>query len=132
MELRYTHDHQWVRHDGSAPAMPMQVTVGLSDFAQQELGEIAHLDLPRVGARVERGQVVCAIESLKSASELYAPATGVVVAANRDLTTAAGRTLINRDPLGAGWIFRLELADPAELEQLLSARDYARMTASEP
>ena len=131
MELRYTHDHHWVRRE-PAPGPHARATVGLSDFAQRELGEIAYLELPQVGRRVARGEPVCAIESLKSASELYAPVSGTVVAANHDLTSAPGRALINHDPLGAGWMFVVEMDDPGEFRQLLSAADYARMTASEP
>ena len=125
MKLRYSHDHHWVRRD-----TPERVTVGLSDFAQRELGEIAYLELPRVGTRVAAGSAVCAVESLKSAGELYAPVTGTVVAHNADLA-GGGQTLINRDPLGAGWIFVMEMHDPAEFEALLSATDYARLIASD-
>ena len=127
MEQRYSHDHHWVRRDSSR-----RVTVGLSDFAQRELGEIAYLELPVVGTRVAAGTAVCAVESLKSAGELYAPVTGTVVECNAALAAAGGQTLINRDPLGAGWIFAMEMDEPAEFDQLLSAADYARLTASDP
>ena len=127
MELRYSHDHHWVRRDSSR-----RVTVGLSDFAQRELGEIAYLELPGVGTQVAAGTAVCAVESLKSAGELYAPVTGTVVECNTALATDGGQTLINRDPLGAGWIFAMEMDEPAEFEQLLSAADYARLTATDP
>ena len=127
MELRYSHDHHWVRRDSLR-----RVTVGLSDFAQRELGEIAYLELPGVGMQVAAGTAVCAVESLKSAGELYAPVTGTVVACNAALTAEGGQTLINRDPLGAGWIFAMEMEVPAEFEKLLSAADYARLTATDP
>ena len=126
MELRYSHDHHWVRRDTSR-----RITVGLSDFAQRELGEIAYLELPAIGMRVAAGTAVCAVESLKSAGELYAPVTGTVVARNEELATEGGRTLINRDPLGAGWIFAMEMEEPAEFERLLPAADYARLTAAD-
>ena len=126
MELRYSHDHHWARRD-----TPRRVTVGLSDFAQRELGEIAYLELPRVGVQVAAGTAVCAVESLKSAGELYAPVAGTVVECNEELTAAGGPTLINRDPLGAGWIFVMEMDDPTEFDKLLSAADYARLTATE-
>ena len=126
MELRYSHDHHWARRD-----TPRRVTVGLSDFAQRELGEIAYLELPRVGVQVAAGTAVCAVESLKSAGELYAPVAGTVVECNEELTAAGGQTLINRDPLGAGWIFVMEMDDPTEFDKLLSAADYARLTATE-
>lgn len=126
MELRYSHDHHWARRDSLR-----RVTVGLSDFAQRELGEIAYLELPAIGTRVAAGTAVCAVESLKSAGELYAPVTGTVVACNAALAAEGGRTLINRDPLGAGWIFAMEMDEPAEFERLLSAADYARLTATD-
>lgn len=126
MDLRYSRDHHWVRRDA-----PGRVTVGLSDFAQRELGEIAYLELPRVGAQVAAGSAVCAVESLKSAGELYAPVSGTVAACNEQLTAAGGWTLINRDPLGAGWIFAIEMQDPQEFDQLLTAQEYARLTADE-
>ena len=125
MELRYSHDHHWVRRDP-----PGRVTVGLSDFAQRELGEIAYLELPRIGMQVAAGTAVCAVESLKSAGELYAPVTGTVVDRNEDLAAEGGQTLINRDPLGAGWIFVMEMDQPAEFDRLVSAADYARLTAT--
>ena len=126
MELRYSHDHHWVRRDA-----PGRVTVGLSDFAQRELGEIAYLELPRIGLRVAAGTAVCAVESLKSAGELYAPVTGTVVDRNEKLAADGGQTRINRDPLGAGWIFVMEMDEPAEFDRLLSAAEYARLTATD-
>ena len=126
MELRYTHDHHWARRD-----TPQRICVGLSDFAQRELGEIAYLELPQVGAHVAAGAAICAVESLKSAGELYAPVTGTVVATNAALVAAGGQTLINRDPLGEGWIFALEMDDPDAFDGLLSATDYARLTATD-
>ena len=105
--------------------------MGLSDFAQRELGEIAYLELPGIGTQVAAGTAVCAVESLKSAGELYAPVTGTVVECNAALAAEGGKTLINRDPLGAGWIFAMEMDQPAEFEQLLSAAEYARLTASD-
>jgi glycine cleavage system H protein len=125
MELRYSHDHHWVRRDTAG-----RVTVGLSDFAQRELGEIAYLELPRIGMQVAAGTAVCAVESLKSAGELYAPVTGTVVDRNEDLAAEGGQTLINRDPVGAGWIFVMEMDQPAEFDRLLSTADYARLTAT--
>lgn len=125
-ELRYSRDHHWARRDA-----PRRVTVGLSDFAQRELGEIAYLELPPLGLQAEAGSAVSAVESLKSAGELYAPVSGTVVARNEQLAAAGGCALINRDPLGAGWIFVLEMRDEAEFEQLLSAEEYARLTAAD-
>ena len=125
MELRYSLDHHWVRRDSDE-----RITVGLSDFAQREMGEIAYLELPEVGTRVTAGAAISAIESLKSAGELYAPVGGTVVARNEELVRGGGR-LINSDPLGAGWLFVMEMDDPGEFEMLLSAAEYARRTGSD-
>jgi len=124
MELRYSVDHHWARRDSEE-----RITVGLSDFAQREMGEVAYLELPEVGTRVAAGAAVCAIESLKSAGELYAPVGGTIVARNEEL--AHGGRLINSDPLGAGWLFVMEMDDPGEFEALLSASEYARRTAAD-
>lgn len=124
MELRYSLDHQWARRDAGR-----RITVGLSNFAQREMGEVAYLDLPEVGVRVAGGSAVCAIESLKSAGELYAPVSGTVVACNEELAQPGGGRLINSDPLGAGWVFVMEMDDPGEFEALLSESEYARRTA---
>ena len=126
MELRYSLDHHWARRDSAE-----RVTVGLSDFAQREMGEIAYLELPAAGTRVAGGAAIGAIESLKSAGELYAPVGGTIVARNEELARTGGRRLINSDPLGAGWIFVLEMDDAGEFDTLLSASDYARRTASD-
>lgn len=126
MDLRYSRDHHWVRRDA-----PRRVTVGLSDFAQRELGEVAYLELPPVGLQAAAGSAVSAVESLKSAGELYAPVSGTVVARNERLAAAGGCTLINLDPLGAGWIFVMEMRDETEFDQLLSAQEYARLTAAD-
>ena len=126
MELRYSLDHHWARRDSAE-----RITVGLSDFAQREMGEVAYLELPEVGTRVVAGAAICAIESLKSAGELYAPVSGTIVARNEELARGGGGRLINRDPLGAGWVFVMEMDDPGEYGTLLSAAEYARRTAGD-
>ncbi len=115
----YTRDHTWVLATGT------RARVGVSDFAQAELGEIAYVELPAAGTRVSRGDVVCTVDSLKSSSEIYAPVSGTVTEANPSLATEKGCALINADPLGEGWIFGLELSDPSELRLLLSEKEYA-------
>ncbi len=116
----YTRDHIWVLVTGT------HARVGVSDFAQAELGEIAYVELPAAGTRVSRGDVVCTVDSLKSSSEIYAPVSGTVIEANPSLATEEGCALINADPLGEGWIFGLEMSDPSELGLLLSEKEYAR------
>ena len=117
----YSKDHEWIRCENNL------ATVGVSDFAQEELGEIAFVELPAIGTLVESGEAVCSIDSLKSTSEIYAPVSGKIVRINERLSTdekACG--LINTDPLGEGWLFVVEMSDPGQREQLLSAEEYRR------
>ncbi len=118
----YTKDHTWVVAEGA------RARVGISDFAQSELGEIAYVELPPAGARVVRGDVVCTVDSLKSSSEIYAPLSGVVVEVNLLLRAEENCTLVNRDPLGEGWLLLIEMQDPEELKDLLAEEEYAAYT----
>lgn len=114
----YTKDHAWVVVSGT------RARVGISQFAQAELGDIAYVELPRVGQQVRHGETACTVDSLKTSSEIYAPVSGTVVEIHSILATDENCGLINRDPLGEGWLFDLEMADPAELGSLLSEKDY--------
>ncbi len=114
----YTRDHVWVDIQGA------RARAGLSAFAQEELGEIAYVDLPSAGSAVRRGDPVCTIDSLKSSTEVYAPLSGTVVEVNGRLASDEGCRLINSDPLGEGWIFVIEMNDDAEKADLLSEEDY--------
>jgi glycine cleavage system H protein len=116
--LLYNRDHEWVRAEGK------RAVVGISEFAQAELGEVAFVELPQVARRVARGEGICSIDSLKSCSEIGAPVSGTVVQVNESLTGAQGCALINSDPLGAGWLFALEMEHPEELAGLLSPEEY--------
>jgi glycine cleavage system H protein len=98
--------------------------VGLTDFAQEELGEITFVQLPDVGTRIQRGDAACAIDALKAATELYAPVGGIVTAVNERLREPGAGRLINDDAEGSGWIFELDLEDDAEFDNLLSGDDY--------
>jgi glycine cleavage system H protein len=118
----YTRDHTWVQAEGK------RARVGLSDFAQSELGEIAYLELPAAGRRVARGDVVGTVDSLKSSSEIYAPVTGVVVEVNAALASQDAASLVNRDPLGEGWLVVIEMDDPEELRGLLFEEEYLTYT----
>ena len=102
--------------------------VGISDFAQAELGDIAYVELPQRGAAVLRGEVVCTVDSLKSSSEIYAPVSGVVADVNAVLSSEENCTLVNRDPLGQGWLVVIEMQDQEELNLLLSEEAYASYT----
>ncbi len=100
--------------------------VGLSAFALAELGDVAWVELPTAGRHVQRGEAACSIESLKSTGEVYAPVSGMVVEVNAALADEQGCGAVSRDPLGDGWLFGLLPDDPAELEALMSAEEYAR------
>ena len=119
-KLYYSRDHAWVRVEGN------RAVVGLSEFARSELGEVSYVELPAAGRKVARGEVVCSIDSLKSASDIYAPLSGTVVGSNKRLAGEAGCALVNHDPLGEGWLFALEMQDPTELAELLDPEGYRR------
>ena len=120
-ELRYSKEHEWVRLDGDV------ATVGISDFAQEQLGDVVYVELPEVGAVLRRGAEAAVVESVKAASEVYAPVSGEVVAVNERLEEEPG--LVNEAPTGDGWFLELRLSDPAELDALMTAEDYAAFAA---
>ena len=115
-DLRYSREHEWVRLDGTV------ARVGITDFAQDSLGDVVFVQLPDVGLDVVAGASVSEIESTKSVSDVYVPVTGAVTAVNE--TLADQPELVNQDPYGAGWMFEIELTDPAEVEALLDAAAY--------
>jgi glycine cleavage system H protein len=114
--LRYAASHEWVRVDNDLG------TVGISDHAQAELSDVVYVDLPKVGVRVKAGTVAAVVESVKAASDIYAPVSGEVVEINGELT--AKPELINQDPYGAAWLFRVKIANAPELETLMDAAGY--------
>lgn len=116
-ELKYASTHEWVRLDDGL------ATVGISDHAQQALGDVVYVELPAPGQQVAAGQEAGLIESVKAASDLYAPMSGTIAAANEALEEAP--ETVNSDPYGAGWLFKITPDDPAELEHLLDANAYA-------
>ena len=118
-DLRYAKTHEWLRADG---------TVGITDHAQNELTDVVFVDLPAVGKVVKAGEVICVVESVKAASDIYAPASGKVTAVNSKLSTSPA--LVNTDPYGEGWMFRLEPANPAEREALQDAAAYRAATGA--
>lgn len=115
-DLRYATDHEWARAEGE------RVRVGITDYAQDALGDVVFVDLPEIGTEIERGAVFGEVESTKSVSELYAPLSGTVVEVNGDLSDTPER--LNDDPYGEGWIIMIEPANSAELEELLDADGY--------
>lgn len=116
--LRYRDSHEWIDPQ-QAPA-----PVGITDHAQAELTDVVFVDLPKVGAQVSAGQQVCVIESVKAASDIYAPVSGEIVEANEALNSDPG--LINREPFGAGWIFKIKPSNAGEADALLDAAAYRK------
>jgi glycine cleavage system H protein len=120
-DLRYSKEHEWVRVDGS------RATIGITSFAADELGDIVFVELPEVGTAIKQFATFGVVESVKAVSDLYTPASGEVVEVNEALRDAP--ELLNSDPFGEGWIAKLELADPSELDALMDAAAYADETA---
>ena len=116
-DLSYTEEHEWVSQDSEI------CTVGITDYAQSELGDIVFVELPEVGESVKQGQPFGTIEAVKTVSDLFAPVSGEVVEINQSLEESAEQ--INNDPYGDGWIIKLRMEDQRDLAQLLSAKDYA-------
>jgi glycine cleavage system H protein len=121
-DLRYTREHEWARADGN------RITVGITEYAQDALGDVVYVDLPATGTRVVKGQPFGEVESAKSVSDLYAPVTGTIVERNELLESQP--ELVNAEPYGEGWMVAIEADDLSEFEQLLSARDYTTITES--
>lgn len=115
-DLRYAKSHEWVRVEGDT------ATVGITDHAQHELTDIVFVELPAVGRQLEAGAACAVVESVKTASDIYAPVTGEVVSANSDVVV--NPALINSDPYGTGWLFKAKLARPEEVETLLAPAAY--------
>jgi len=121
-ELRYSSDHEWAKREGD------DVRVGITDYAQDALGDVVFVDLPKVGATVATGGVIGEVESTKSVSEIYAPIGGTVKAVNESLSTSP--ELINSDPYGAGWICEIATSSSSDFEALLDASAYEALTTS--
>jgi glycine cleavage system H protein len=116
MTVHYTPEHEWIRLDGDT------ATVGITDFAQGQLGDIVFVELPDAGRQVAKGGEAAVVESVKAASDVYAPVSGEVTEANGALSDDP--SLVNTDPEGEGWFFRLRLSDPSELDGLMDAGAY--------
>jgi glycine cleavage system H protein len=115
-DLRYSSDHEWARVEGG------RVRVGITDYAQDALGDVVFVQVPEVGAVVAAGESISEVESTKSVSDIYAPVAGTVVEVNADLSDAPQR--LNEDPYGGGWIFVVEPSDPGQVDALLGANEY--------
>ena len=123
-DLKYTAEHEWARVDASGRT----IRIGITDFAQQALGDVVYVSLPAVGASVTVGEAFGEVESTKSVSEIYSPVAGEVVAVNPALEGAP--ELINSDPYGEGWLVELKPADAAAVDALLDAKAYGELTVS--
>jgi glycine cleavage system H protein len=115
-DLRYSSDHEWIAVDGN------RIRMGITDYAQDALGDVVFVQIPTLGAAVNAGDTMSEVESTKSVSDIYAPVSGTIVSVNQDL--ADQPEALNNDPYGAGWICEIELSDPAQIEGLLDASGY--------
>jgi glycine cleavage system H protein len=115
-ETRFTKDHEYARVEGDV------AVVGISDHAQEALGDVVFVELPAIGAKLAKGDSAAVVESVKAASDVFAPVSGEVVEVNKDVDSQPG--LINEDAMGRGWILKIKLADPKELAALMSEADY--------
>jgi glycine cleavage system H protein len=120
-DLHYSREHEWVRVDGSV------ATIGITSFASNELGDIVYVELPEVGASLKQFGSFGVVESVKAVSDLFSPVSGDVAEVNGDLRSSP--ELLNTDPFGSGWIAKVTLADPGEMDKLLDAAAYAELTA---
>lgn len=118
--LKFTQEHEWLKLDGDI------ATVGITEFAAQQLGDLVFVELPKVGAKLTKGAAAAVVESVKAASDVYAPLDGEVVELNQ--AAADDPAIVNSDPLGKGWLYKLKLANVADLDALLDADAYKTLT----
>ncbi|MFA4943314.1 MAG: glycine cleavage system protein GcvH [Lentisphaeria bacterium] len=118
---RYSKEHEWVELEGDV------ATMGITAFAAEELGDITYVELPALGKQVKTNEVLCVVESVKAASDVYCPVGGTVAAVNQELDGEPG--LVNQEPEGKGWFCKLKGASPADFNALMTAEDYAKFTA---
>lgn len=122
-ELKYTKEHEWVKVEGDV------ATVGITDYAQEQLSDIVYLELPPPGTKVEQLKPLGTIEAVKAVTDIYAPLSGEVIEVNEEVKNSPG--IINQDPYGAGWIVKLRVSDSKELDNLLSSDDYEKLLGEE-
>jgi len=122
-DYRYTKEHEWVRVEGDTGV------IGITDHAQEQLGDIVYVDLPKTGTRVEQGKPLGSVESVKAVSDIFAPVSGEVVEVNDALATAPEK--LNQDPHGEAWLVKIRLSAHGEIQQLLSADDYQKYVGAE-
>jgi len=118
-DLKFTRDHEWVKVEGNIG------TVGITDFAQSELGDIVFVDLKKTLTEIKKGEVFGTVEAVKTVADLYAPISGKIIEFNTNLESAA--EVVNKDPYGEGWMIKIKIANPAELDELLDANSYKEL-----
>jgi len=121
---RFTKDHEWIRQEGDV------AVIGITDYAQSQLGDVVYVELPEIGRKVERGKEAAVVESAKAASEVYAPVSGEVVAVNDAIVADPAR--VNADAMGEGWFIKLRLSNPKELDALMDEAAYKALVAEQP
>jgi glycine cleavage system H protein len=121
--LRYTKDHEWIRVEGDSG------TIGITDHAQEELGDIVYVELPKAGAKLEQSSSFGSVESVKAVSDIYCPVSGEVADVNQALAESPEK--VNDDPYGDGWLIKLKLTNPAQIDQLMTAAQYTEYIGSE-
>ncbi len=119
--LKFTEDHEWLRVEGDI------ATVGITDYAQKQLGDLVFIELPAPGTRPEKGAAAAVVESVKAASDVYAPVSGEVTEINQAIVDEPA--LVNRDPMAKGWFFKIKIFDPSQLDRLLDEKAYQAMIA---
>lgn len=118
-DLKYTKDHEWVKINGN------EATIGITDFAQRELGDIVYVDVNTVGETVEKEAIFGTVEAVKTVSDLFMPLSGEVLEMNKDIDSAPES--VNQDPYGKGWMIKINISNPAEVSDLLSVEDYKKL-----
>ena len=122
MTVKYSNEHEWIRVEGDVG------TVGISQYAQEQLGDVVFVDVPQAGRKVTKGESVAVVESVKAASDIYSPAAGEVTEGNAALAESPGD--INADPMGKGWIYKIKLSNKADLDALMDEKAYASFVKS--
>lgn len=122
-DLRYTKDHEWIRLEGK------QGTIGITDHAQEELGDVVYVELPAVGQQIQKSKSLGVVESVKAVSEIFSPVNGKVVEVNSALSGKPEQ--INQDPYGKAWMVKMEVADPSDLDNLMNAEEYKKYVQEE-
>ena len=117
-DIKYSEEHEWARISGES------AIVGISDYAQEQLGDIVYVELPQVGAEIVQGEEVAVVESVKAASEIYAPLSGIIEEVNNDLDSDPA--LVNREAISGGWFFKIKLTNPTEIEELMEQDRYVQ------